>query len=118
MKNIKTFEGFFNYLYKDIKKKSTDILYNRIYPGTEETITFFDRHSMEQETEKEKGILSKYRKFKNVDIMKFNDEWFSVMIYLNRSPVGTMYFKCDTIEGVIQCLDDNKQFFKQNILGD
>jgi hypothetical protein len=54
---------------------------------------------MEQETEKEKSILSKYRKFKNVDIMKFDDEWFTVMIYLNRSPVGTMYFKCDTIEG-------------------
>jgi len=39
------------------------------------------------------------------------------MIHLNRSPVEIMYFKCDTIEGVIQCLDDNKQFFKQNILG-
>ena len=130
MKSIKTFEGFFDFLKKKEKRVITDKLYEPMNePGNEDTrilgtqhhvyngITtsgrsFFDNHSLEEETEKERSILSKYRKYKNIDIMKFNDDWFTVIInrvvYGDSSP---LYFNCDTIDGVIQCLDDNKELF-------
>ena len=132
MKSIKTFEGFFDFLKKKEKRVITDKLYEPMNePGNEDTrilgtqhhvyngITtsgrsFFDNHSLEDDTEKEKDILRKYRKYKNIEINKFTDEYFTVVIYIQSEP---LYFKCDTIDGVLQCLDDNKHLKKDNLLG-
>mgnify|MGYP003490604137 CR=1 FL=1 len=114
MKNIKTFEGFFDFLKKKEKKVITDKLYESMERGSKEIISFFDNHSLEDDTEKEKDILRKYRKYKNIEINKFTDEYFTVVIYIQSEP---LYFKCDTIDGVLQCLDDNKHLKKDNLLG-
>ncbi len=105
MKNIKTFEGFFDFLKKKPDKKITDKLYEPMEPGSE-VESFFDNHSLETETKKEKDILKEYRKYKNITIKKFTDEYFTVVIFINQ--YKPLCFKCDTIDGVVQCLDDNK----------
>lgn len=105
MRYIKTFEGFFDFLKKKEKKVITDKLYEPMKPGSE-VESFFDNHSLETETKKEKDILREYRKYKNIKINKFTDEYFTVVIFINQ--YKPLCFKCDTIDGVVQCLDDNK----------
>lgn len=40
-----------------------------------------------------------------LDLLSFEDDWF-MLIDLYAIP-DSIYYKCDTIEGVIQCLKDN-----------
>lgn len=112
MKNIKTFEGFFDFFKRKEKKVLQDKLYDEI--SAQEFAQILDTHENEEVTDSEQKILKKYYKYTNIDIYKLTDEWFLVMIYIKGL---LMYFRCDTFDGLIQFLDEKSDLLKKNILG-
>ena len=112
MRYIKTFEGFFDFLKKKpIVKNNNEVLYSEV--SRQEFESTLDNHKNDDLTKSEKSFLNKYNKYRNMDIYKLTDEWFLVSInHHNISTIGGIkFFKCDTFEGLVQCLDDNKEFY-------
>lgn len=135
MKHLKTYEGLFDFFKKKNKPvpKVNGDLYEPI--AARDMVEYEDNHKTVPFTKLEidyiNGLVGKveYRrkmgkvysvdhfhvetKNKNINIKKYDDEWFLVNIGINDNDIfsgeyiGWKYYKCDTFDGVKELMIDN-----------
>jgi hypothetical protein len=62
----------------------------------------------------ETNLLGMTKILDNQNILKLEDEWF--LVYCRGSATGktrNLFFKCDQIDGLVKCLEDNKMKVSQ-----
>jgi hypothetical protein len=124
-------EGIFDFFKK--KEKFTELLYRTT--DYNEFLSFIKTHKSENPTFSKKEIdilkinrcrnfyykvsddghaigMRFFHKYKYCSVCKFQDEWYTLKTISERSqfrPQGIeKYFICDTLEGLIQALKENK----------
>lgn len=107
MKYIKLFESNENFLEVD-RSEFINLLHINIEPNAKKKIEdWCQKYKYNLYGEHKLTIVAmNIIKLFEADIFQADDEWFSIRLFLNKNII---YYKCDQIEGLIDCLNYIKE---------